>query len=699
VVAAVRNAWWAPRRLLLAPGLVALGGIAISSVLSPAPRLAFGGLLVAACSLAAFLLLDRLAAHPFFRPRLRALVVAAAIGLPLVYIVQVVAAWIEWWQLVGALAVPPLRPAWAGLTLGSPNLVAVLLLLLVPPALAEVLTVAASPRRRVLAAGAITVVAILALLLAASRGGIMGLGATVVVGAVLVVARSGRLSRRVIIVGSIGVLAAMAVVVGVLVGRGSQGGESLRIEFWRTALAIFTERSLTGGGPDTWALLKLAEARPFEPTIVVAHAHNLYLWTLAELGIVGTAGVLVLVVTVLVLLLRRAWSADVRTSSVAIGALAAFAGLAVHSLVDVLTNLPAVVLAVALVAARALADEEDPAIVGQRARWFRPAVALAGLGVMVIAVAFVRVDQGMAAAAQARVLLRDGDAAAAQARFAEARAIDPHPLYRNEHALAAAFAGDVVTATALTDEMVAADGLAHHLILQAYLRVAAGDPDGAGASARLALDRGWADPGVALNAARIGELTGDDALATEALVRAATQAPTSLDDPYWRAPERAMAYDDLITEAARSARATGSASEVALILAMGRSPGAASALETLTPDERATVSALAGWRQDPDAAIATLSARLEASPSDWVTAARLAWIEEGIDRLDDAERHARWSVIVQSDSAPAVYTMPRRVGDERSVLQFRLGGLYPATVYEQEGSRLLFGPGSVSLVP
>jgi hypothetical protein len=265
----------------------------------------------------------------------------------------------------------------------------------------------------------------------------------------------------------------------------------------------------------------------------------------------------------------------------------------------------------------------------------------------------------MAAATLARADLLDGRAAAAQAGFEAARAIDPVPLYRNEEAVAAAFAGDDETALRLVDETVARDGLAHHLVLQGYLRARGGDQSGAVESARRAMDSGFADPGVYLNASRIGELTGDRALAEEALVLAAGLAPATLDDPYWKDAGRAIPYDELVRRAAPSPAGVDSGAE----------------------------------------AIGELEARLRADPQDWLAAATLAGIEAALGRIDDAVVHARWADIVQSDAASSVYFAPRRIGGATDRPQLRLGGDYPLPVYDQPGSGLLFGPDGVTLIP
>jgi hypothetical protein len=715
LVAAVRNPWWRPRSSLLVPGGIALAAMLVCALLAADLRISFGGLVVATLGLAGLLFVERLATHPFFRPRLRVLVAAVPVGLAVLYVGQVLAGWTSWWGLVGQLVVPPLRPDSAGLTLGSPNLVATVLLLLAPLGMAVSLTGDGQARRRRAAAIAIGGLALVAIALTGSRGGALGLAGVVVAGVLLAALGSDRVSRRSLIIGGLVILAMCASLVVVLAARGSQGGEDFRLELWRTAVAIFVADPLTGGGPGSWALLKLAQAQPFVPTVALHHAHNVYLWTLAELGIVGSVGVLVFAVAIIRLLVRRLRSGDRDAATLAIAALAAMTGLALQSLVDVVTNLPAILLVIAVVVGYAVAqvpsDVDRPGSPrvpsgadgsGARRRRLGAAVA-AVLAIGLLVVGFTRTDLALEAAQGARAALLAGDFGLAVDGFTKAGDLDPLRLYRDELALAAAYAGELATASRLTDGTVELDGLAHHLIFQAYLRLASGDAAGAVASARLAMDRGWADPGVMLNASAIGERAGDASLAEDGLVLAAALAPTSLEDPYWRAPGRSLPYDELVARAAAAALDHGGRAQAVLVLGFGGdAAGARRALqgmEGVASVDRARLAAIVASRTDLGGAIATLQQMLTANPQDWSTAAWLSRLQSEAGDPEAANRNARYAAIVQGDSASGVLDLPRHVAGDRGLPQFRLYGYYPASIYFQNGSGLLFGPGSVSLVP
>ena len=81
---------------------------------------------------------------------------------------------------------------------------------------------------------------------------------------------------------------------GVLLRFGA-GGEATRTGFYAASMRMFADAPLLGQGPGTWPMRRIEYTLPTE-TDYNPHAHNIYLQTLAELGIVGVlAGVVVLV--------------------------------------------------------------------------------------------------------------------------------------------------------------------------------------------------------------------------------------------------------------------------------------------------------------------------------------------------------------------------------------------------------------------
>jgi hypothetical protein len=106
-----------------------------------------------------------------------------------------------------------------------------------------------------------------------------------------------------------------------------------RIELWRAALSLWRERPLTGVGPDNFRRLYagVLGSRPIDERI---RANNLYLGTLAELGLLGVAALAV----VIGLLARRALPAlratGVAERLAAVGPAAGLGALLLHGLVD-----------------------------------------------------------------------------------------------------------------------------------------------------------------------------------------------------------------------------------------------------------------------------------------------------------------------------------------------------------------------------
>lgn len=206
---------------------------------------------------------------------------------------------------------------------------------------------------------------------------------------------------------ALGVAAAGAVVVmGIARFPGLAGDRPV---FWRVAAEQFEERPLLGSGAGTYAQVWL-ERRTTDDS--VRDAHSIVAESLGELGVVG--GALVLLLLVLPLL----WGYRARTQPLVPATAGAFAAFAVHASVDWDWEMPAIALAglFCAVALAVAADGRARALrLGRRAR----AVALAacGLGVAVGLVGFL----GASALEDANRSLARGDAVAAtrEARSAE----------------------------------------------------------------------------------------------------------------------------------------------------------------------------------------------------------------------------------------------------------------------------------------
>jgi Flp pilus assembly protein TadD len=163
---------------------------------------------------------------------------------------------------------------------------------------------------------------------------------------------------------------------------------SYRVDLWKSAWRGYRDHPVAGLGAGAYEQHWL-EDRPFEHK--VRDAHNLYLETLAELGTVGLALLLLALGAPIVAALRA------RRHPLAGAALAAYVAYLVHAGLDWDWELPAITVA-ALVCAAALlaaARREEPVL--EPARWARGAAVTVTLAVA--AVVFVTLTGNNAIAA------------------------------------------------------------------------------------------------------------------------------------------------------------------------------------------------------------------------------------------------------------------------------------------------------------
>jgi hypothetical protein len=155
------------------------------------------------------------------------------------------------------------------------------------------------------------------------------------------------------------VLAAAAIEVRPEVGSPRQGAAPARLglldtnryDYWRVALETFADRPLAGTGAGGFRVEWLRERSVRDPT---QEAHSLYLETLAELGVVGFAALLVFLLGVAGSA-RRAYRARMPEAP---GAIAVVSTWATHAALDWDWEMPALTL-VAILAAGALVALAD----------------------------------------------------------------------------------------------------------------------------------------------------------------------------------------------------------------------------------------------------------------------------------------------------------------------------------------------------
>ncbi len=270
---------------------------------------------------------------------------------------------------------------------------------------------------------------LLVLILTFSRGGLLSILTAVGLFGFLRLLQMPRVDRRFPVRALAGVLVFIGVaavsfytILSITQTRSVNTGDVGRLDMWQSAAEMTGDRLLTGVGP---GLFGRAFRTYRDPTIAqdkLASAHNAYLNTTAETGLPGIVVSLWLAAT-----FGLAWYRNWRTEKSAgqklrlEAALAALLGLAVHSLVDVFTITPIVLLILVLVAYCVTGRENGAGSIHIEKRRYRiiaPIVALfitIGYGVWLF-----HLDR-----AQSRYMNSFGDADNALTNAQEAVDLDP----------------------------------------------------------------------------------------------------------------------------------------------------------------------------------------------------------------------------------------------------------------------------------
>jgi O-antigen ligase len=218
-----------------------------------------------------------------------------------------------------------------------------------------------------------------------------------------------------------------------LLSPGGGSGRS-RLEIWKATLACWRERPWLGQGPDTFALsfprFQTPDYWRFEWGTLPAHAHSIYLHTLATRGGLGLAAGAAWALGLL-LAARRGWHASAAARRLLAPLLATFAALAVAGAFGALGLGGATLLVVASAAVAALAGEQASArsprvtVAPDRRAW------LAGLLAAALALAWTTGDllasrAAYLARAERETLADPASARRAVAAANRAVAIRPH---------------------------------------------------------------------------------------------------------------------------------------------------------------------------------------------------------------------------------------------------------------------------------
>ncbi|MCA0456662.1 MAG: O-antigen ligase family protein [Chloroflexi bacterium] len=263
---------------------------------------------------------------------------------------------IGWFNVIGTGAWLPLTPIRLSLAMNISTLLAGFVAPIVTITAVWALTTWKKPFSRVL--WVLSGLLLIVLILTFSRGGLLSILTAVGTMGVLQFAQLKRVTNRVparLILGSavfIGIIiVAGYVIYSITQSRSTNSGDAGRLDMWRSAAAITRDYPITGVGVGIYG-------RAFrtyrDPTIVqdkLASAHNAYLNTAAETGIPG-----ILVSIWLGIVIIRTWYKNWKTTESPArklrlaGAFGALLGLGVHSMVDVFTITPIVLIIVGLAA-------------------------------------------------------------------------------------------------------------------------------------------------------------------------------------------------------------------------------------------------------------------------------------------------------------------------------------------------------------
>ncbi|MGA3030740.1 MAG: O-antigen ligase family protein [Candidatus Limnocylindrales bacterium] len=642
IAAAFRRDWLPSSRLVPAIAAI-LTAFAIATVTSRVPRLSAEMLGYAILLAELYLLLVVLMRGVRLRAHFERLALGLCLLVCVQYLLQVFQSWQLWWGVVGRLTIPPLRPAYLGLSLGSPNPIATLVLLLGAFSLA---TIRLRGRVRWVVSSLLLVPVAVTTLVTGSRGAWLGAGAGLVICALAIAYTAPATSRKAIAflrtrLGAAAVVTGLAALVAAgllaaITGRLTLEGTAYRESFAAASLRMFESSPLVGIGPGVWQVLRASYAAGWETDVYVPHAHNIYLQTLAEFGVVGIIAGLVVVASVAKLLLGAIRSDDETRRRVGLATLFGVIVLAGQQLVDMLMNVPALLLALAIPLAwlDATAPEPAPEPAGLRSEARRPprrvlartlVIAMAaitlivGAGLFRIETIAVEAEEGVQqanAGLWAEAIAPAGNAAANDS------SVTSHWF---EVGVAAANAGDLATAAYALGRSAAADDYCIAWVDLAAVRWRLGDDAGAHSALARAERLGLQRVPVDVAAGWLRWQLGDRTAAITDYALAILQAPTLANDPFWSStPELSAARPAILDKLWQyiGPNRSGAPLLFELKLLAGEPAAAEAALAPLSAADRALYEQAAdAWQGLPgaEAALQQLAERnpLAAAPATW----------------------------------------------------------------------------------
>lgn len=678
----IRHLSWRPRSRLMPAFAIALAAFTLGAALSRQPRLGLDYLAYSILLTALYLLLVRLLADPWFRPRVLNLTVLLAIVVGVVYVQVCVAKWIDWWGLVGRFAAPPLRPEFASLTFGNPSAVLTMSALLTIPAVAWI---GARTRIRLVASIVLVGLSLVVSLLTGSRAGwlAMAISGGLTAAAWLTVRENRVLVATVIRsraarigLGSsavIGAIVAVALLPGIFVRVGA-GGEDLRATYFQTASEMFRESPLHGTGPGTWVAQRVAYTPTGAPDFYIPHAHNIVVQTLAEFGLMGIGAGVVVVAVVTRLVFRGIQDGDAKRRAMAWATVLGLGYFAAHQMLDFYANFPPAIFAAAI--PLAWLDASAPRVGGSSTKEHRQLpqterVKLAvGAVVIAVAVAGLFISEryaGLHDRAVANANEGNWEGALTDARLAAAG--DPAiPAYHATLGAIAARTGNHSEAADSFRRAADADDLPDSWLGLAAAEAELGNPAASRDALERALRLGRQQLAILVAAADLEIRLGNSDAAAELYVEALEKAPSLAGDPTPSTrPELRDRWPQIVDDAITALGPSNEAAEIAL--ESGRAAEAAAIVATLDDaSQHVWADVLRGWRGDSDA-IAAIRAKARAQPFSerlFVWAARLT-AREGDAKA--AEGFRDWARIVNGSNVREAW----EVRVETDVAADRLG--------------------------
>jgi tetratricopeptide (TPR) repeat protein len=378
---------------------------------------------------------------------------------------------------------------------------------------------------------------------------------------------------------------------------------------------------------------------------------------LAEFGLLGAVAGVVVALSFGCLIVRAIRSDDRIRRQVALAALFGVVLLAVQQVADMLVNVPALLLAIALPVAWLDAAALDQRARGRRSNvpvlrlpaWFRErAVPLVMATVAcVVAIGLLRMESVTGVDVQAVSAANNGKWADAVTLARQAADADPNfAVYQFTLGVAAADAGDLPLAEPALEKSAAADDYTYAWLDLAAVRWRLGDAAGARAALSRAERLGLQRATVALPAGWLRQQLGDRQAAITDYAAALANAPTLADDPFWSS---SPALRNIWPEVWTAGQAVlGGRGLLELDLVAGQVQLATQVAASLSPGDRTLYSLVVpAWRGDT-ASWAALQALASAHPLD---SDPVSWCDLVAAHLGDraaADNYSLWLAINNS---------------------------------------------------